>query len=275
MLPEHEAIGWHEQRREDIQAGLVRARQRISRACELAGRSADEVSLVVVTKTFPSSDVAILAELGCRDVGENRDQEARSKAEELQHSVVANTAANLRWHMIGQLQTNKARSVASWADVVESVDRPELAIALDKAARDGAARDGAARDGAARDGAARDGAARDGAAALQVLIQVNLDPSPTPGRGGVIPEQLPQLIEVVQGSSNLLLRGLMGVAPFPGDPLAAFERLYGLWQALRDQIPAADMLSAGMSDDLEAAIAAGATQVRLGSAVLGHRGSVE
>jgi len=265
MLPEHEATGWHEQRREDIQAGLVRARQRISRACELAGRAADEVSLVVVTKTFPSSDVAILAELGCRDVGENRDQEARSKVEELQHSVVANTAANLRWHMIGQLQTNKARSVASWADVVESVDRPELAIALDKAAR----------DKAARDGVAQNGGAQDGAAALQVLIQVNLDPSPTPGRGGVIPEQLPQLIEVVQGSSNLLLRGLMGVAPFPGDPLAAFERLYGLWQALRDQIPAADVLSAGMSDDLEAAIAAGATQVRLGSAVLGHRGSVE
>lgn len=228
----------------DIAAGLAAARERIAKAAAAAGRSASEVNLVVVTKTFPATDVALLAELGCREVGENRDQEARNKRAEL------SDASALRWHMIGQLQTNKARSVLSWADVVESVDRPELVEALDAAA--------ARRE-----------------RVLDVLIQVNLDVDPRPGRGGVLPKDLPMLSEAVLSAPSLRLRGLMGVAPHPGDPAAAFDRLAGDWQELRRAAPQATVLSAGMSDDLEAAVAAGATQVRLGSAVLGYRVRVQ
>lgn len=231
-------------RTEQIAGGLAAARDRIAAACARAGRSTDEVDLVVVTKTFPASDVAILAGLGCRDVGENRDQEARSKRREL------GADAGLRWHMIGQLQTNKARSVLTWADVVESVDRPELVDALDKEA--------AKAD-----------------RVLDVLIQVNLDVEPSVGRGGVVPVDLPALTEVVLRAPSLRLRGLMGVAPHPGDPASAFQRLAGLWQDVRRVAPQATVLSAGMSDDLEEAVAAGATQVRLGSAVLGYRDNVQ
>lgn len=227
-----------------IAAGLAAAKERIAKAASVAGRSPSEVGLVVVTKTFPASDVVILADLGCRDVGENRDQEARAK-----HAEVAAGSA-LRWHMIGQLQTNKARSILTWADVVDSVDRPDLVQALERAA-------GAAER------------------SLDVLIQVNLDPDPTAGRGGVLPEDLPALTELVLESPHLNLCGLMGVAPHPGDPVSAFDRLAGYRQILLRTAPQATVLSAGMSDDLEAAVAAGATQVRLGSAVLGYRHSVQ
>lgn len=227
-----------------IAAGLAAAQERIARAASVAGRSVSEVDLVVVTKTFPARDVVILAELGCRDVGENRDQEARAKHAE----VVAGAA--LRWHMIGQVQTNKARSILTWADVVDSIDRPDLVHALDRAA-----------SAAER--------------SLDVLIQVNLDPDPAPGRGGVLPNDLPALTELVLGAQHLRLCGLMGVAPHPGDPVSAFDRLSGYRQVLLQTAPQATVLSAGMSDDLEAAVAAGATQVRLGSAVLGYRHSVQ
>ena len=227
-----------------IAAGLSSARQRIAAAAAAAGRDVDAIGLVVVTKTFPATDVEILRDLGCRDVGENRDQEARAKRAEV------GDGPPLRWHMIGQLQTNKARAVLTWADVVESVDRSELVAALGKAA--------AAAD-----------------RTLDVLIQVNLDPEPSPGRGGVVPADLPALIESVLATSNLNLCGLMGVAPHPGDPRAAFDRLAAYWTVLHRVAPQARVLSAGMSDDLEAAVAAGATQVRLGSAVLGYRQNVQ
>lgn len=227
-------------RQDEIAAGLARVRQRIDSACAASGRT-DHVELVVVTKTFPASDVAILADLGVRHVAENRDQEARAKREELGDD-------GLVWHMIGQLQRNKAASVARWADVVESVDRPELVAALSKAA--------AGRD-------------------LRVLIQVDLDPDPRPDRGGAAPDDVLDLAGLIDADPSLTLAGLMAVAPHPGDPDEAFARLAVISSRLRARFPQADVLSAGMSDDLEQAIAHGATQVRVGGAVLGHRAYVQ
>lgn len=223
-------------------------RARIDSAREASGRR-DPVQLVVVTKTFPASDVILLCSLGVTDVGENRDQEARAKREEAQAA-----GAQPTWHMIGQLQRNKARSVARWADVVESVDRAELVDALEQGA-----------DLAGRD--------------LQVLLQVALDPVPVRGRGGALPEDVPALADLVAARPHLHLAGVMGVAPHPDSPeaapRAAFDRLWRVSERLRLDHPEAAQMSAGMSGDLEDAIAAGATQVRVGGAVLGSRPRVE
>jgi PLP dependent protein len=226
-----------------VRDGLDAVHARIEAARVAAGRT-DEVTLVVVTKTFPVPDVDILAELGATDVGENRDQEAREK-----RANAGEAAQRLRWHMIGQLQRNKAASVARWADVVESVDRPELAVALAR---------GAEASGRS----------------IEVLLQVSLDPQPRPERGGLAPDGVLAVAEEVAGHPALVLRGVMGVAPHPGDPAEAFARLQSVSALLRASWPQADRISAGMSDDLEQAIAHGATQVRIGGAVLGHRSYV-
>ena len=233
-------------RRAQIQAGLAAVRQRIDQACLVAGR-ADPVSLVVVTKTFPASDVMILRDLGVTEVAENRVQEAEAK-----HRDVPSAGADipLRWHMIGQIQRNKAASVAAWADVVESVDRPELVAALGRAAV------ACART-------------------LDVLVQIALDPAPRPGRGGIDPSAALDLAEAVDAEEGLTLRGVMGVAPFPGDPDDAFERLARVAAAIQDSWPQAGVVSAGMSGDLERAVVHGATQVRIGGAILGDRAYVQ
>jgi PLP dependent protein len=240
-------------RRAELSAGLGEVRSRIDAACEAAGRT-DEVRLVVVTKTFPATDVSLLADLGVADVGENRDQEAKAKRELVDARRPISPLP--RWHMIGQLQRNKARSVAAWADVVESVDRLSLVAALGRAAVE------AERP-------------------LEVLLQVNLDPDPAPGRGGALPEEIPALGDAVAAEQGLRLAGVMGVAPNPGagDPgpsaLAAFVRLAALSERLREAHPEAVEISAGMSGDLEEAIRAGATQVRVGGAILGPRPPVQ
>jgi pyridoxal phosphate enzyme (YggS family) len=227
-------------RRAEIAAGLADVRARIDAARAAAGRS-DAVRLVVVTKTFPAADLAVLAALGVTDVGENRDQEARDKRD---------PGLPLRWHMIGQLQRNKAASVARWADVVESVDRPELIGPLGRAAV------AAGRT-------------------LDVLVQVCLDLEPVPGRGGVEPRDVVDLLERVGGQPGLRPAGVMAVAPHPGDPGEAFARLAEVAARVREAVPEAVEVSAGMSGDLEAAIAHGATQVRIGGAVLGPRPIVQ
>ena len=234
----------------ELRAGLADVQARIERARVAAGRT-DDVALVVVTKTFPSSDVEILAALGVTDVAENRDQEAKAK-----RAATEAGAPGLRWHMIGQLQRNKAASVARWADVVESVDRLELVAALGRAA--------ASHE-----------------RTLEVLLQVSLDAVVVPGRGGADPLDVPELAAAVAAEPALSLRGVMGVAPYPGDdasadgPSAAFARLAGVSAMLQDRWPGADRISAGMSGDLEEAVAHGATQVRIGGAVLGQRTYVQ
>ena len=234
-------------RTDEIRAGLAAVRERIERARRGARRS-DDVDLVVVTKTFPASDVLILAELGVTDVAENRDQEARAKRSDCAEG--GPLAGGLRWHMIGQLQRNKAASVARWADVVESVDRPELATAL--------------ATSVATTGRE-----------IDVLVQVSLDPVFRPGRGGADPASVPVLAAHVAAQPGLRLRGVMGVAPYPGDPAQAFALLAVAAARVRADWPEADRISAGMSGDLEEAVAHGATQVRIGGAVLGQRSYVQ
>lgn len=179
-----------------------------------------------------------LAELGVRDIGENRDQEARVKVTEIADR------GRLTVHFIGQVQTNKAASVARYADVVHSVDRPKLAQALGGAA---------ARYGRC----------------LETLIQVDL--SQAPGRGGVQPTQARALADIVAATEGLSLRGVMAVAPLGADPAAAFERLAELADGIRADHPSARWISAGMSGDLEIAVGFGATHLRVGSAILGSR----
>jgi pyridoxal phosphate enzyme (YggS family) len=223
-------------RKDDIAAGLHATQQRITEACAAVGRAADDVTLVVVTKTFPASDIRLLAELGVRDVAENRAQELRAKASELGDLP-------LTWHFIGQLQRNKAAMVARFAALIESLDRHEL---IDPLVRAGGA---------------------------DVLIQVSLDEPPD--RGGVPPAGLMDLAERIDAAAGLELRGLMAIAPYPGDPRAAFHRLADIRQGFLAQYPTATVLSAGMSGDLEEAVAAGATQVRVGGAILGNRAPVQ
>ncbi|MFC8664426.1 YggS family pyridoxal phosphate-dependent enzyme [Streptomyces sp. NPDC057199] len=232
-------------RKAQLAGNLAKVEERIAAACVAAGRKREEVTLIVVTKTYPADDVRILSELGVRHVAENRDQDAAPKAE-------ACSDLPLSWHFVGQLQTNKVRSVVGYADVVQSVDRARLVSALSKEAvrqeRE-----------------------------LGCLIQVALDAEETGRgeRGGVGTGGIEELAGLVAGAPGLRLDGLMTVAPltgpYAGREPAAFERLMDLSTDLRSAHPAANMVSAGMSADLEQAVAAGATHVRVGTAVLGVR----
>ncbi|MBT2377126.1 alanine racemase [Streptomyces sp. CB00316] len=232
-------------RKAQLAANLAQVEERITSACTAAGRKREEVTLIVVTKTYPASDVRMLHELGVRHVAENRDQDAAPKA-------TACADLSLTWHFVGQLQTNKVRSVTSYADVVQSVDRLKLVTALS-------------------------GAAVRAERELGCLIQVALDAeSGERGeRGGVAPDGIEELAAAVDAAEGLRLDGLMTVAPlagpFAGRQRAAFDRLMEFATRLRAGHPAATMVSAGMSADLEDAVAAGATHVRVGTAVLGVR----
>ena len=194
---------------------------------------------MVVTKFFPASDVRLLADLGVRDVGENRHQEAVDKAAEC-------ADLDVRWHFIGGLQSNKAAAVTSYADVVHSVDRAKLVNGLSRGAQE------RGRD-------------------LDCLVQVSLDPPGADGRSGCDPDDVPALVTRIQEADGLELRGVMGVAPLGGDPGEAFARLAAVASDVRTQVPDATWISAGMSGDLEDAVRHGATHLRIGSAVLGPR----
>lgn len=238
-------------RRDELAANLAATRARIEAAGVAAGRDPAGVTLIVVTKLFPTRDIVHLASLGVTDIGENRDQEAGAKMADLPRAV----ARDVQTHFIGQLQTNKARSVVRYADVVHSVDRARLVTALDKAV-------GAATDAGER------------TAYLDVLLQVDLEEGERAGRGGVLPERARELAERVAAAERLRLRGVMAVAP-PGLPedgtLAAFARLAEVSRQVRAVVPGADLVSAGMSGDLELAVREGATHLRVGSAILGSR----
>ena len=242
-------------RREELRANLAAVRVRIDAACEMAGRSAGEVTLIAVTKTFPASDVRLLAELGVLDIGENRDQEAAPKAAEC-----ASLEPPLRWHFVGQLQANKARSVLRYADVIHSVDRSRLVEVLGARAR------AAGRS-------------------VTCLVQVDLDRAhDTPGddggpvglapRGGAAPGNVPALANAIAAEDGLRLGGVMAVAPLGAPPRPAFRRLASIAAFVRRAHPGATMISAGMTGDLEEAIAEGATHVRVGTALLGGRAAL-
>jgi len=225
-------------RREELALRLAEVRDRIAKACEAAGRDVSELTLIAVTKTKPASDVRLLSELGVRDIGENRDAEAAPKVAEC-------ADLDLTWHFVGQLQTNKCASVARYASVVHSVDRPRLISALGKAAR---------RAGRV----------------IECLVEVSLDSDPA--RGGTLAEQVPALAGALAAEEGLVLGGVMAIAPLSMPPAYAFARLMVSAAAVREVRPGATVVSAGMSGDLEAAVEAGATHLRIGTALLGDRG---
>jgi uncharacterized pyridoxal phosphate-containing UPF0001 family protein len=241
----------------ELAARLAATRSRIAAACAAAGRDPAEITLIAVTKTYPASDVLALAGLGLTDFGENRDQEAEPKA-----AAVSAAGQPVTWHFIGQLQTNKASSVARYADFVHSVDRIRLVRALGTAAR------AAGRE-------------------LTCLVQVSLDPggldpgdadgrTPASGRaeqarGGVPPAMLTEVAAAIEAEEGLTLGGLMAVAPLGADPGTAFAPLRRLSDTIRSVNASATLVSAGMSGDLEAAVECGATHLRIGTALLGDR----
>jgi len=230
-------------RTDELAAALADLTERLARACRSAGRDPGTVALLPVTKFFPASDVRLLYDLGCREFGESRVQEATAKAAEMD-------LPGVRWHMIGQVQRNKARVVAGWAHAVHSVDTPRLVRALAGAAR-------AALDAGER------------RAALRVFIQVSLDGDPA--RGGIPATALAALADEVAADAALELAGLMAIPPLGASPDAAFAQLAELHARLLRAHPRARELSAGMSTDLEQAIAHGSTCVRVGTALLGSR----
>jgi PLP dependent protein len=229
----------HPERAAEIAAGLTAARERIAAAALGAGRDPLEVHLVVVTKTRPVEDVATLAALGARDLGENRHQEAETKAAQT-------SELGIRWHFVGQIQSNKATRIAAYADVVHAIDSVKVAQRLDR---------GAAEHGRE----------------LGCFVQVNLDRDDRPDRGGTVGAEVERVAEAVAAASTLRLLGVMGVAPYPGDPRQAFSALVESSRRLSAQHPGATAISAGMSDDFEVAIGLGATHVRIGALVLGPR----
>ena len=222
-------------RAEELIANLAAVEARVAAACAAAGRARSEVTLIAVSKTWPAADVELLRDLGLRDFGENRDGEAAGKAA---------AVPDVRWHFVGAVQSNKARSVAAYTAVVHSVDRPNLVRAL--------------ADGAQRAGRIVD-----------VLVQVSLDGAP--GRGGALPDAVPELADLAAAAEGLRLAGVMAVAPLGADPAAAFGRLAEVAEQVRRGHPAAQVISAGMSADLEQAVAAGANALRVGTALFGHR----
>ncbi len=227
------------ERRAELEANLTAVRERIDAACVAAGRPREEVELIVVTKFFPRSDLDLLADIGVRDIGENREQEASAKLAD------GGTPPGVRTHFIGQLQSKKAGAVARWADVVHSVDRTKLVGALAR---------GAERAGRE----------------LTVLLQVDLEEGAHGQRGGAAPQDLPALADAV-AASPLRLGGVMAVAPLGADPDPAFARLAEISRGLRETHPEATWISAGMSGDLESAVRHGATHLRVGTAILGTR----
>ncbi|MGR4009605.1 YggS family pyridoxal phosphate-dependent enzyme [Leucobacter sp. 1207-22] len=205
----------------------------VASACSAAGRAADDVTLIVVTKFHPAALVSALADLGVRDVGENRHQEAREKAAEL-------ADLDLNWHFIGQLQTKKARQAAQYATAIHSIDSERLVDALAPIER-----------------------------TIDAFVQINL--TDDPGRGGIEPGAIESLAERILETPSLHLRGVMAVAPLEEEPARAFERLAGYSERVRSLDSSATAISAGMTHDFAEAIAAGATHLRIGSAITGNR----
>jgi pyridoxal phosphate enzyme (YggS family) len=243
-------------RQSELTHALAAVRSRLAAAAEAAGRNVGEIELLPITKFFPATDVAILSRLGCRAVGESREQEASAKVTELTRLLAASPEAGSRamqWHMVGQIQRNKVRSLARWANTAHSVDSPRLVTALDRAVT------AALAD-------------RRRANPLRVYVQVSLDGDAS--RAGVditVPGAVDRICAQVEQSESLELVGLMGVPPQAWDPNEAFDRLQSEYGRVRESFPQAVGLSAGMSNDLEIAVKHGSTCVRVGTALLGPR----
>lgn len=223
------------ERKSEISTNLATVTERITAAAKKVDRNPSDIKLIVVTKTFPITDLQFLYELGVRDFGENRDQEASQKVSELPNDI--------NWHFQGQIQSNKLKSITSWASYIHSVDQLKYAKMISDYAGD---------------------------QKKSIFLQVSLDEIPE-SRGGVDPSKLHQLASAVSDFSNLNLMGLMAVAPLDESTDQAFARLSKYHQLFVEQFPEARFLSAGMSGDYESAILHGATHIRIGSSILGNR----
>jgi pyridoxal phosphate enzyme (YggS family) len=225
----------------DLRDRLSAIRNRVAEAARRSGREPAAITTIVVTKFQPVELVRDLRELGVRDFGENRHQEARTKAA---------LVPDVRWHFVGQLQGKKARQVRAYASAIHSIDRVSLVDALDPAG-----------DPVDDEPA--------GSRVVDAFAQVNL--TDDPGRGGAAPADVPALAERIESATGLRLLGVMAVAPLGEEPRAAFARLRGIADEVRRIAPAATAISAGMSGDFEEAIAEGATHLRIGTAITGSR----
>jgi pyridoxal phosphate enzyme (YggS family) len=256
MAGETPAPGDGGKRESELTHALAAVRSRLAVAAQAAGRNVGEIELLPITKFFPATDVAILYRLGCRSVGESREQEASAKLAELARLQRVSRRADsgeLHWHMVGQIQRKKSRSLARWAHTAHSIDSSQLVTALDRAVR------AAVTDGHR-------------AGRLRVYVQVSLDGDVS--RGGVdilAPGAVDQVCAQVEESKSLELIGLMGLPPLDWEPVAAFDRLQSEHRRMLESHPKAVGLSAGMSDDLEVAVKYGSTCVRVGTALLGPR----
>ena len=209
-------------RSEELAANLASVQERITRS---------DVTLIVVTKTYPVSDVQILKELGVENFGENRTEEGEVKA----------AAVPATWHFQGGIQGRKLKDIVQWADVIHSLDSTEHALKLGQRA----------------------------VRPMKVFLQLSLDGDPE--RGGVVESELAALAEVVVAAPNLTLAGLMCVPPVSAIPAEAFSQIYSVHQRFLRDFPNAQSLSTGMSGDFEVAIDHGATHIRVGSSILGSR----
>lgn len=226
-------------RKYQILSNLELVKEKISAAAQAAGRSPSEITLIAVTKTFPVSDLEILYELGVRNFGENRDQEAAPKVSAL--------PADITWHFQGGIQSNKLKSISNWASVIHSVDKFKYAQMISQFSV---------------------------GKTKEIFIQVSLDTFPQ-SREGVDPADLMQLADQIMSLPNLQVKGLMAVAPLDQPTEQAFVRLQQIQQKFIQLYPAASSLSSGMSGDYELAISLGATHVRIGSSILGNRSPIK
>ena len=223
---------------DEISANLERVNEQINLAAASANRLSEDITLVAVTKTFPVSDIEILYSLGIRDFGENRDQEASAKVGLLPKDV--------RWHFQGQIQSNKLKSITSWASYIHSVDQLRYAQMIS-----------------------------DYSAGNEkpIFMQVSLD-KPPQSRSGVNPSELLELAGAISALPGIRLQGLMAVAPVHSPAEQAFAELEDIRSDFLSTFPDAKSLSIGMSGDYQIAIKYGATHIRIGSSILGIRSPI-
>lgn len=234
----------------ELADALTRVRDRLARAAEAAGRNSDEIELLPITKFFPATDVLILSRLGCDAFGESREQEAAAKSAECNS---AESARPIRWHMVGRIQRNKARSIATWAHTAHSVDSAKLIAALDRAC-----------ERALAEGLRSE--------PLRVYIQLSFDGDPD--RSGVdinTPDLVDEMCGLAQSAQALRFVGLMAIPPLDSDADDAFGQLAAEHQRVQRAYSQPLGLSAGMSSDLESAVKHGSTCVRVGTALMGQR----
>jgi pyridoxal phosphate enzyme (YggS family) len=245
-------------RESELTDALTTLRSRLVVAAEAAGRKVDEIQLLPITKFFPATDVAILSSLGCAAFGESREQEAAAKVGEVARLLGGSSSGitrvpRLDWHMVGQIQRNKVRSLANWAHTAHSIGSTRVVGALDRAVA------AALSDGRREN-------------PLRIYVQISLDGDVS--RGGVDvsdPGAVDEICSQIEAAESLELVGLMGIPPLDWDPDRAFARLEAEHQRVRRAHPDAVGLSAGMSNDLETAVKHGSTCVRVGTALLGRR----